>query len=369
MKRGPLRGAVAVVLAGLAVGRAARAQSTPPAPAAPLTATLTGAAKTDYDAARDLLAQRDFEGALVRFTQVYEQVHDARLLANIALCEKGLSRCARAITLFDEALSTGAALFSSSQTADIRDMVQACSSRVGRVHLAGAPAGATVEIDGTVADAAAPSADFVVEPGTHSIRVSMAGYRDRVTLIAVAAGIRAEVAATLERAGADRVVPVKAADKAALDRVAPARSVLDRAAPARSVLDRVALDRAAAARSVPVGAVAVRAGPNDTISLDDRVVGVRRWEGRVAAGHHSIVVGAEGMETYRADIQVTENQTRTLDVTLAEPSGAPAWMWATGGGLVVAGIVVAVVSVFRPADPIGPTPASTSTPQNALRRR
>jgi hypothetical protein len=321
----------------LVVAAAARAQSTPLPP--PLTATLTGSAKTDYDTARVMLAQHDFEGALVRFTRLYEQVHDARLVADIALCEKSLSHCARATTLFDEALSIGAALFSPSQTADIRAMVQACSPRVGRVHIVGAPAAATVEIDGAVVEPGAPSRDFVVEPGTHHVRVSMNGYRDRVTSIAVAGGVRAELAANLQPAAVDQVAPVRGAALASPDKAAT------------------------------VGALAVRAGPNDTIALDGRVLGVHSWQGRVATGQHSIAVGAEGMTTYRADIEITEDQTRTLDVTLAEPRGAPAWMWATGAGLVVTGVIVAIVSVFRPANPIGPAPAGVSTPQAGLRRR
>lgn len=102
--------------------------------------------------------------------------------------------------------------------------------------------------------------------------------------------------------------------------------------------------------------------------LDGSVVGKGNWEGRVAPGLHSVSVSAEGMQPYRADIRVVENQTRSLDVTLDADRGASPWMWAIGGGIVLAGIVVAIVSVFRPADPVGPAPSVTVSPA-ALRHR
>ena len=298
-----------------------------PGPAA-LSETLTGDTKADYLTGRQLLAEHDFEGALARFIRVYAQVPDPRVLANIALCETRLSRCARAITLFGEALSTGGSLFSPSQTADIRSMVQDCNSHVGRLRVIGAPAGATIEVDDARPEPAAQgSSDFVVDAGTHRVRVTLAGYRDFVASIAISAGARASLTARLQRAEA-------------LGTVVEA-----------------------------LGAMAVRATPEATIAVDGRAVGKGRWEGRVAPGMHAISITADGMQTYRADVRVSENQTRTLDVTLAAAHDASPWMWAAAGGVVLAGIVVAIVSVFHPADPVGPSSATVSTPQGGLRRR
>src|SRR5882724_2041987 len=53
-----------------------------------LSEALTGAAKADYDAARILYDDGDFRGAFQKLKSSYEQSKDARLLWNMAACEK-----------------------------------------------------------------------------------------------------------------------------------------------------------------------------------------------------------------------------------------------------------------------------------------
>jgi len=61
------------------------------APARPsLADTLTGPAKDDYMAGRLLFGDHDYGGALVKFQSAYTQSKDARLLFNMAACEKNL---------------------------------------------------------------------------------------------------------------------------------------------------------------------------------------------------------------------------------------------------------------------------------------
>jgi hypothetical protein len=138
----------------------------PVAPAArPLSATLHGSARADYEAARHDLADRDFATALARFTRAYEEVPDPRLLANIALCEQSLSHCVRATNLFEGALATGSALFSPAQITEIRARIEAC-----RPPVAPAPAPAPPP---------APALAPVVQDGALSVR---AGPGDRIAL-------------------------------------------------------------------------------------------------------------------------------------------------------------------------------------------
>ncbi|HKQ68527.1 MAG TPA: hypothetical protein VJT73_04270, partial [Polyangiaceae bacterium] len=71
---------------------AAIATPAPPASATtamkPLSETLTGSAKTDYDAAKILYQDGDYSGASLKFKQSYEASKDVRLLWNMAACEK-----------------------------------------------------------------------------------------------------------------------------------------------------------------------------------------------------------------------------------------------------------------------------------------
>lgn len=379
MTRTGFVGAVGVLL--LAVGGAARAQTAQPAPSPrPLSETLGDEAESEYEAARQLLAEGDFEGALVRFTRLYAQVPDPRLLANIALCEKNLSRCARATTHFDAALSAGAGFFSPGQVADVRAMIHACSLRLGRLRVRGAPAGATVEIDDVAVGPAAVSSEIVVDAGPHRVRVAKAGYPDFVASIVVVAGARTDLAVhPAASAGpgvssAGRRSPGATASGAARPSPGAAVSSATRPSPEETTLSEAAVSNpslppgAAPTSSGSQGGIAVRAEPQDTVMLDGNVVGKGRWEGRVAAGLHTISVSADGMEPYHADVRVTAYQTRTLDVTLAPQHGAPAWIWVTGGALVLTGVVVAIVSVFHPADPV-PPPSAPAISTAVLRLR
>src|ERR1700684_4579575 len=62
--------------------------SLPPGAPKPLSQSLTGEAKAAYDAAKMLLGDGDFAGAAIKFRAAYDQSGDARLLWNIAACEK-----------------------------------------------------------------------------------------------------------------------------------------------------------------------------------------------------------------------------------------------------------------------------------------
>jgi TolA-binding protein len=56
----------------------------------PLASSLRGQAATDYQAARILFDDGDYAGASLKFQHAFEESGDARLLWNIAVCEKNL---------------------------------------------------------------------------------------------------------------------------------------------------------------------------------------------------------------------------------------------------------------------------------------
>jgi hypothetical protein len=310
-----------LVLSGcLVANEPARAQPASPAPnRASLGETLLGDARADYQAARQQLADHDFAGALVRFTRAYEEQPDPRLLANMGICEQRLQHWARAIALFDQSLSVGQSLFSSDEVSDIRAMVDACRPHVGRLQITVNAGGATIEVDGRPAGQSPLASDVLVDGGAHRVRVTRAGDVDFEGIVPVAEGAR---------------VPVDVA-------LAPL------------------------ARE---GDVFVRAGPNDRIVFDGRVVAQGTWHARIAVGTHSLVILADGMEPYRSDVRVEENHTQTFDVTLEPARGAPAWLWATGGVVLLASVIVAAASVFHSTDAASPMATSVASPLRARPR-
>ena len=78
-----MRRLVAGLIVALSVALAA-----PAIAAAPLGESLSGEAKTDYESAKVLYDDGDFVGAGSKFQQAYDRSKDARLLWNVAVCEK-----------------------------------------------------------------------------------------------------------------------------------------------------------------------------------------------------------------------------------------------------------------------------------------
>src|ERR1700759_4037610 len=81
-------------VATLAAETTAFAQAPPPANGAvkPLSDSLTGLAKAEYEAAKILYGTKDHAKAIVKFGRAYEISREPRLLFNIAVCQKNLRR-------------------------------------------------------------------------------------------------------------------------------------------------------------------------------------------------------------------------------------------------------------------------------------
>lgn len=298
-----LRMSVAVAWALLS-GPAA-AQSSSGATAAPLTETLTGEARSDYEAARQLLTLHQDLAALIRFRLAYDQVRDPRLLANIALCERNLGHPARAATLFQRALAEGASLFAPQQLEQLNELLEACLASVARVHVSVNVTEAVVQVDDQAVGRSPLPADVLLDPGAHRVRVVKAGYRDFSREMTVAGPGPMSLEASLE----------------------PELS----------------------------GIVRVRAGEHDAIAIDGRVVAKAAWEAHLTPGPHSIDVTRDGAAPFRTDVEVRTNEARTLDVALGADRRIPTWLWVTGTTVVAIGLVIAAASVFHAAD-VHPAP-------------
>src|SRR5262245_47826453 len=86
----------------------ALAQNRPPAPAnAPLSQSLSGMARVEYEVGKILYADGDFASVALKFQCAYEESSDPRLLWNIAVVEKNLCRYVRVYTLIECYLSEG----------------------------------------------------------------------------------------------------------------------------------------------------------------------------------------------------------------------------------------------------------------------
>lgn len=279
----------------------------PPPPAPPhgppsLGDTLTGEPKSDYAAGKVLFGDGDHAGALVKFSSAYAKSSDARLLWNMAACEKNLRHYAKALGLVRKYLKEGDAVLSPKDKADGADLVKVMEPFTAKLQIVVDSAGAEVFLDDE-ALGTSPVEPVVVDIGVRKLRVRKSGFEEitRDVVVGGAAQISTDV----------KLV-----------------------------------------RIVHEGRLVVQAPSDATVSLDGKVVGSGgTWTGSVASGGHTLRVVAPKKRPYQTEVLVQDKQTREFAVTLEaeESRGVPAWVWVAGGVVAAGGLATAGYFIFKPS--------------------
>jgi hypothetical protein len=299
--------ALAVLGFAILTERGVLAQSTPSSPPASRSAPPRASAppppvsadtRQDIEAGKQFAEDKDYGSAWIRFSRAYDAVRDPRLLIDIATCEKGMQQYARAARHLEQALASAPPGLTASQTAEARELYNSLLPFLGHIRLSVDPAGAAVLVDDLPVGQTPLAGDVLIDPGDHRLRVTKPGFVEFTTMLAAPGGTQ-------------KLLDVK---------LQPA---------------------------VEQGRVRIHTAPKNTVVLDG-VVGYGNWDGRVAAGPHSLKISAPGMRSFEPDLVVAPNKTSTFDVTLQPDTGGPVWLWVTGGAVVAATVVVAVLSVFHP---------------------
>lgn len=92
-----------------------------------------------------------------------------------------------------------------------------------------------------------------------------------------------------------------------------------------------------------------------TISIDGQVVATSRLDASEAPGPHELLVTKAGMLPYKAEIDLRDGETRTLEVSLEAEHHAMLWPWIAGGAAVAAGAIVGGYFLFK-SSPAAPAP-------------
>lgn len=273
------------------------------AAARPLAESLTGQAKTEYDLGRILYRDGDYGGAAVKFAHAYELSKDPRLLWNVAACEKNLRRYVRTLELLRQYKAEGATTLSARELEEAEKLIEVIGPFISTVTVVVNEPGASVSVDGAIIGETPLSAPVSIEMGDRVFQVSKPGFHTQSRTEKLAGGSEARVEFSLSK-------------------------------------------------EIHEGTLVVKAGPNDTISIDGKVVGAASYEGVLASGGHTLRITAKGKRPYQAEILIKDNDRRVVEVTLDdEKSGSAPWLWITGGAVLAAGAVVGGYFLFKPGDP------------------
>ncbi len=264
--------------------------------------SLAGDAKASYEVGRTLYRASDYAGALVQFQRAYSLSPDARLLWNMAACEKGLHHYAKVLGLVDRYLGSGAFLSEADrkEANAFRDAVRAL---VSDVTVDVSEPGATVFVDDEQIGTAPLGSPVRLDAGIHRVRATKAGFKERISSEQIPGGVPARVTLVLVRDVRPRLT--------------------------------------------------ISAHDQESISLDGQPVGVGEWSGPVSTGAHEIVVSAQGKKSRSVSVSLREDEPRTMNVGLERERTT--WPWFVGGAAVVAcGAAIAGYFLLRPSSPAPP---------------
>jgi hypothetical protein len=295
MRLWPCALAIGVAVASAAVASAQPARAGPNAPLLPgapkpLSQSLTGEAKAAYDAAKLLLGDGDFAGAAIKFRGAYDQSGDARLLWNIAACEKNRRHYAKTMALVREYLDTGKDLLTDADRREGRALLDAIESFTVRLTVVVKEPGAEIDVDDERVGTSPLEGPVTVDIGQRKITVKKAGFRDATQQLPVGGSTAARVEITLEP-------------------------------------------------DVHDGRLTVTSQPDAHIAIDGKVVANGRFEGKLRSGAHTLRVEADGMRPYQSEVVLADDENRSVDVPLerlvlqqaAAPTGPGLELGLSGG--------------------------------------
>lgn len=195
---GPLAIAAALTMALATVGPSASAQAKATR-TRPLSQSLSEGAKRDYDAGKLLFDDGDFATALLKYQAAYDATHDARLLWDVAICQKSLRHYAAAREVLERYLAEGGGLLTAGDRQDAQTLSRAIAPFTSPQTIHVAPDGAEVWVDDHLVGRAPLAAPVVLDLGTRRVRVVKEGFRTFVEDMPVGGSASTSLDVTLEK--------------------------------------------------------------------------------------------------------------------------------------------------------------------------
>jgi hypothetical protein len=330
-------------------------------------------AQKDWDAAKELFEVEDYRGALIQFQRAYERSKNPRVLYNVGVCWKNLSRYAQAISAWEKELAFRARL-SGADIQRAEQAIEALRPYVSTVVVQANQPGATLFINGDEVGKTPFLAPVPIDVGRQTLTMKKLGFLPAERVVDIARGTPAKVDFELEPAQKQTAVSIaiKGARKATIfvdgvemgkapfsGMVPAGRHTFEARSPGFETARQTSIVEfgrplkltLALVKERPEGRVRIVTDHTDAvIEIDGKVVGSGAWEGVLPAGGHQLLIRKQGFDDYRSDLALSPDQDRRVAVKL-ERASTTSWIWWTATTVaVVAGGSVASYFVFRPAE-------------------
>ncbi|HTV17258.1 MAG TPA: PEGA domain-containing protein, partial [Polyangiaceae bacterium] len=266
-------------------------------------------ARADYSGARILYEDGDYAGAYTKLESAYLASKDARLLWNMAACEKALRHYANVMNLLERYLKEGSAVIGEDDRQATRELVETVREFVNELRLDVQPAGVDVYVDGVKAATTPLSGPLRVDMGKRKLRFEKVGFVPQESEMDLAGGKSLDVKVQLQE-------------------------------------------------ELHQGTLRIVSDPNAVISIDGHVVATAQWTGTLTSGAHTVHVSAEGKQPYKTEVVIKDHDTSALHVNLVEEQGPPGMradsssgaLWWIVGGVALAGAGVGSYFLFSGGD-------------------
>ncbi|HEY1692744.1 MAG TPA: PEGA domain-containing protein [Polyangiaceae bacterium] len=238
----------------------------------PLAQSLPPDAKRDYDAGKLLFEDGDYATALLKYRAAYDRTHDARLLWNVAVCQKDLRHYAKAAATLERYLTEGGGALSSGDRRDARDLLHAIDPFTVPMTLVVSEPGAEIWIDDALVGRSPLTGPISLDMGTRRLRVRKDGFRVLEEEFPVGGSAATTVEVKLER---------------------------------------------------QAGRLQLHVPQDAKVFIDEREAGHGPLvDAELPVGAHAMRVVAPHMRPFQTDVLVEDGRTRALDIAL-DPEAAP----------------------------------------------
>jgi hypothetical protein len=288
-----------------------RHQDTPPAP--DVSPEQQNEARNHLRAGAQHYQDGDYAQAITEFRRAHELYPTPRILFNLAQAYRRGGMLSEAITTFRRYVAESPDL-ASEQRREVEDAIAEIEANRAVLTFEVEPAGATVTLDGRDLGTAPLARNAEVLPGEHRVSIRLENYVSHEERVEVSAHDQRLVNVTLRPTERN------------------ARLVVN-ATPAEA-----------------------------HISIDGLEAGTGSVTQQVAPGDFTVSVTADGYTAQTRRVHVNRLSTESLSVTLDRPRPSVftrPWFWATVGGVVVVGTLLAII--LNPIDP-DPVPGNGTPP-------